>query len=134
MIKHLAIGPGGMGYFSLIGAMNKLYDQGELTHLESMAGASAGSLVCIMCTLYNFDFKTIVKRSIEINLNFKYSIKNFITKYGFIDKESALCMINTCISNITFEELYQKNPITIYISSYCLYYDFKFFEIYFPSF
>lgn len=119
-MKHIAIGPGGIGYFSLIGAMNKLHDDGELDCLESMSGSSAGSLVCVMCAVYGFDFKQILKRSIEVNLKFNYSIKNFITSYGLIDKQSVLCMMNTCIPNITFQELYTKCPIKIYITSYCL--------------
>jgi len=119
-MKHLVVGPGGVGYFSLIGAINSLWDNGHLSDLETMCGSSAGALACIVCAVYKFDFKQIVKRSVEVNLTFKTEILHFIKTYGLVNKDFLLSKINSCIPNISFKELFDSTHIKIYINTYCL--------------
>ena len=44
-MKHLAFGPGAMGYFRYLGALSALSDASALNELVSISGASAGALL-----------------------------------------------------------------------------------------
>ena len=120
-MKHLAIGPGGLGYFAYLGAVNKLWDEGELKDLESISGASAGALVACMIAFNNFDFKKIIRDSLKVPLSgLKPNIKTLLGSYGLIPTSQLKSMIVGTIDDITFEELYKRFPIKIYLSAYCV--------------
>ena len=83
-MKYLAIGPGAMGVFSLIGALHSIKDQ--LDTVEELSGASAGALIGLCLSLnketteiFDFLFK------IDMVKYYKFKIKNFINNFGFIN-------------------------------------------------
>jgi predicted acylesterase/phospholipase RssA len=124
-MKHLAIGPGAVGYFALLGALNGLWDSGDLDDLESLSGSSAGALLCCMAAVTNFDFTKMVNKSLKVPLKkLKPQIKSLFTSYGLVPRESIRDMIlDTLIPgklDITFSELYDIFPKKIYISAFCI--------------
>jgi predicted acylesterase/phospholipase RssA len=119
-MKYLAIGPGSVGYFAYLGCLSKMNDVGMLEDLEEVSGASAGSLIAVMMLYYSFDFKKILKKSLEVEMNLmKPSIKSLITSYGLISKELIKDLIMNVVQDITFAELYDKVPIKLHIPAYC---------------
>jgi predicted acylesterase/phospholipase RssA len=124
-MKHLAIGPGAVGYFALMGALNKLWDSGMLKDLETMSGSSAGALLCCMAALTNFDFVQMMNISLKVPLeNLKPQIKSLFMTYGLIPRDTIRDMIiDTMIpgrNDLTFRELYEIFPKRIYISAFCV--------------
>jgi len=120
-MKHLAIGTGAVGYFAYLGAINKLWDDGKLKNLETISGSSAGSLVTCMVAIHNFDFRTILRESLKVPIShLKPQIKSLFDSYGLVPRETIRNLITSVVPNITFEELYQKFPIKIYIAAFCI--------------
>jgi len=120
-MKHLAIGPGGMGYFALLGATNRLYDDGHLKDLESISGASAGALVALMIAVNNYNFQEIVHKSLTVPLSsFKFTLKCLFESYGLVSRETIRDLVTSHIDDVTFQQLYEKFPIKIHIAGYCV--------------
>jgi len=124
-MKHLAVGPGAVGYFALMGSLNKLWDSGMLKDLETMSGSSAGALLCCMAALTNFDFVKMMKTSLNVPLQkLKPQIKSLFVTYGLVPRDMIRDMIiDTMIpdrKDLTFRELYEIFPKKIYISAFCV--------------
>ena len=123
-MKHLAIGPGALGYFALLGALNKLWDSGALTDLETLSGSSAGALLCYMIAMTNFDFGHVLELSLKVQIRrLKPVIKSLIQSYGLIPRETIRSLIQTVFpgeSDITFAQLYKRFPKVVYISAFCV--------------
>jgi len=120
-MKHLIIGPGSLGYFSLLGSMNRLFDDGVIKRdsLESISASSAGALLAVMALVHNFDFKKILKKSIEVNLkNVQVNFSNFVRSRGLVSKDQMIYMIHTCVPDYTLRELYDMTHIHLYITIY----------------
>ena len=82
-MKYLAIGPGALGMFSLLGALHKIKD--KLIDVEEISGASAGSLLGFFLSL-NKETDEILDflLSIDIHKYYKFKLKNIINNFGFI--------------------------------------------------
>ena len=123
-MKHLAIGPGALGYFALLGALNKLWDSGALTDLETLSGSSAGALLCFLIAMTNFDFGHVLELSLKVQIRkLKPVIKSLIQSYGLIPRETIRSLIQTVFpgeSDITFAQLYKRFPKVVYISAFCV--------------
>lgn len=123
-MKHLAIGPGSLGYFALLGAVNKLWDSGALTDLETISGSSAGALLCFMIAMTNFDFGKVLELSLKVQLKkLKPVIKSLIQSYGLIPRETIKSLVMSVFpddNDITFAQLYQRFPKVIYMSAFCV--------------
>ena len=120
-MKHLAIGPGGLGYFALLGSANKLYDDGHLKDLETLSGASAGALVVMMIAVNNFNFQEILHKSLTVPLSaFKFTIKCLFESYGLVSRETIRELVMTHIPDITFQQLYDIFPYKVHIAGYCV--------------
>ena len=123
-MKHLAIGPGALGYFALLGALNKLWDSGALTDLETLSGSSAGALLCFLIAMTNFDFGHVLELSLKVQIRrLKPVIKSLIQSYGLIPRETIRSLIQTVFPgefDITFAQLYKRFPKVVYISAFCV--------------
>lgn len=117
MKKYLVLGPGGMGYFSLLGALKCLGDD-KIDAIEEFSGSSAGSILAMLLGLgWSLDKIMDMSFSTNIHENLKYSIKGIISGYGLIDHECIKTeLIDMVGSNPTFKDL-TKN---VHISSYCV--------------
>jgi predicted acylesterase/phospholipase RssA len=120
-MKHLAIGPGAIGYFSLLGALDRLHVDGKLEDLESISGASAGALVAFIAIHTKFDFREALKLSMKVPISqLKPRIKNLFQTFGFISRETMKEMITNVFPEMTFQELHDKHPIKLHIAAYCV--------------
>lgn len=120
-MKHLALGPGAIGYFSMLGAVNKLWDSGALHDLETISGASAGAVLAVMIAVFHFDFEKILQASLIVPIHqLKPNIKTLLTSYGLVPSTTTQKMIRDVIPDMTFKELYTKFKKKIYISSFCV--------------
>ena len=117
-MKYLAIGPGAMGIYSFLGYIYKLKD--KLDDVKEISGASAGSMIGFLLSsgkdineINNFLFK------IDFKKYYKFSMKNFIKKYGFINlgaiKEEIIEFLG---KNPTFKELNKKLIISVFNISF----------------
>lgn len=120
-MKHLALGPGAIGYFSMLGAVNKLWDSGALHDLETISGASAGALLAVMIAVFKFDFEKILQASLDVPIHqLKPKIKTLLVSYGLIPITTTQKMIRDVIPDMTFKELYERFEKKVYISAYCV--------------
>lgn len=120
-MKHLAIGPGGLGYFALLGAANRLHDDGHLKDVETLSGASAGALVVMMIAVNNFNFQDIIHKSLTVPLSaFKINIKCLFESYGLVPRETVRELVSTQIPDLTFQQLYEIFPYKVHVAGYCV--------------
>jgi predicted acylesterase/phospholipase RssA len=117
-MKCLAIGPGAMGMFSLIGALHSIKDQ--LDTIEEISGASAGAIIGLCLSLnkeineiFDFLFK------IDIVKYYKFKIKNFSNNFGFIKLlDSKHLFLDFFGFDPTFKDLKKKLYVAIYNVNY----------------
>lgn len=127
-MKHLAFGPGAMGFFAYMGAVSALSDMNALTDLESIAGASAGSILGFLFILSKGDTKWMVDYSLTVPVKtiMKPNIKVLLKSYGLISTKKIrrvfedLTRVLTGKSDITFKELYDHWPIRFHVSACCI--------------
>lgn len=120
-MKHIAIGPGAIGYFSMLGAVNRLWDAGALHELESISGASAGALLAVMIAVFKFDFDKILQASLKVPLKkLRPNIKTLFSEYGLVPRDVTRKLVSDVIPDVTFEELYKMFPTKVYISAFCV--------------
>jgi len=112
--KYLVLGPGGMGYYAILGAYTRMYD--ELKNIKSISGSSAGALLALFIALgknpqeiYDISFNVNIKDFV------KYNIKSFLSNYGLIDHSQIReKLISICEGEPTFSEL----DTELYISAF----------------
>jgi predicted acylesterase/phospholipase RssA len=112
--KYLVLGPGGMGYFAMLGAYTKLYD--ELSYLEGISGSSAGALLGLFIALGKTP-EEINELSFDVNIKdlVKYNIKSFLENYGLIDHSQIKeKLLSICERDITFKDL----EIDFYVAAF----------------
>ena len=117
-MKYLAIGSGAMGIYSFLGYIYKIKDQ--LHEIEEISGASAGAMIGLLLStekdineinrfIFNIDFKKY----------YKFSMKNFIKKYGFINLSSIKEEIIEFLgANPKFKDLKKKLIVAVFNISY----------------
>lgn len=128
MVRHLAIGPGAMGFFLYTGVLSKLKQKGCLDALEQISGASAGGILAFLFLATKGDIPRILEFAIGVPVKqiMKPNIKNLLKNYGLVPHSkvrkviSDACMKFMGQPDITFEELYRFNPIKIHIAAYCV--------------
>jgi NTE family protein len=115
-MKYLILGPGAMGYFSLLGYLKSIED--KLDEVEEISGASAGSILGLFLAtglsvdeIREFSFNINVPEFVKINLGC------FFNKFGFVDIDLVRSkFIEVCKGNPKFKELKKK----LYVSAFCL--------------
>jgi len=120
-MKHLIIGSGAMIAFKMIGILKYLKDFGHLDNLEEISTSSSGSIIASLYILNNGDIDKVVDIFVKTDIKkyTKINIKNFLKNYGFIDTGRILDLLDSVgLKDITFRELYYKNPIKLHIAVY----------------
>ena len=127
MIKYLVLGPGSTGMFAMLGCLHMLQDT-EKMDIKEISGASSGAILALLYIISNGDIKRILNETLDadIETNTKVNIRTLFKKYGFIDtcgiksKLGEVCYKFCKLRDPTFQELYDKFPIKLHISAYCL--------------
>lgn len=116
-----------MMFYSFLGYLCKMHDQGDLDNLVEISGASAGALLAFCYVIGRANIKEFIHSSIHMNLGqLHFNIKNFIKNYGFIDTNickdltSQFCFKFLKMHDITFEQLFKLTKIKIHISAFSL--------------
>lgn len=115
-MEYLVLGPAGMGIFAILGSITKYKD--DIKNVKEISGSSAGAIVALALAL-ELPLHDILDRLLSVDFEnvMKYKIKNFITKFGFIDTTIIRNLILDAFRcNPTFSELKKK----VIISAYCL--------------
>lgn len=113
-IKHLVLGPGGMGFFAMLGVYARWEEQ--LKNLEAVSGSSAGSIMALFIALGKTS-QEILDIAMDINLKelAKYNIKTFLDNYGLVDHSQIReKLISICDGEPRFEDLKMK----MYVSAF----------------
>lgn len=112
--KYLVLGPGGMGYYALLGAYTRMH--GDLKGVRAISGASAGALLALFIGIGKTP-QEIYEISFDVNIKelVKYNIKTFLDNYGLIDHSQIReKLISICEGEPTFKDL----KIDLYIAAY----------------
>lgn len=127
MIKYLVLGPGSTGMFAMLGCLQMLQDT-EKMDIKEISGASSGAILALLYIVSDGNIKNILSESLDTDIesNTKVNIRTLFRKYGFIDtceiktKLGEVCYKFCKLRDPTFQELYDKFPIKLHISAYCL--------------
>ena len=115
-MKYLILGPGAMGYFTLLGYLKSIED--KLEGIEEISGASAGAILSLfLCVGISVD--EIIKFSFDFNVPefVKINLGCFFNKFGFVDIDPIRSkLIEFCKGNPKFKDLKKK----LYVSAFCL--------------
>lgn len=117
-----------MGFFSYLGVLTKLKRRGDLDNLEEISGSSAGALLSFLYCLADGDTVKILDTALDVPVGtvMKPSLKTLMSDYGFVSSQkvrkivSEACLKISGLDDITFGDLYARNPIKLHISSYCV--------------
>ena len=127
-MKHLALGPGAMGFFMYLGALSALQDDNALNELETIHGASAGGLLAFIYLLTGRDVKQALDYSLTVPIKdiMKPNIKVLLKSYGLVSTKKVRKVLQEVTQkfakqdDITFAELYERVPVKLHISACCV--------------
>lgn len=112
--KYLALGPGGMGYFALLGCLRNL----DLSKVLEVSGASAGAIVGMFISM-DKTVPEILNMTLALNMKelSRLNMMSITKGFGLISKDPIRRkMVEMCGSDPSFKELSKK----LYVSAYCL--------------
>jgi predicted acylesterase/phospholipase RssA len=117
----LVIGPGSMGFFSMLGVLQVLEDNGRLSNVHEISGCSAGSMIGLLMSIKNpLSAKEIFERSLSIDVPAytKPNLQTFLNNFGFVPHEPIRqLLIELCRgTNPTFKQLKKK----LIVSACCI--------------
>tara|TARA_B110000977_G_C11042569_1_gene479368 strand:+ start:746 stop:1501 length:756 start_codon:yes stop_codon:yes gene_type:complete len=116
-MKYLALGPAGMGLFSIIGKLKSIEERIDL--FQEISGSSAGAIIALLLGI-GLTIDEILDKTMSVDthaLTSSFSLKSMITMYGCIDPTNCKCILrDICGGDPTFRDLKKK----IYISAYNL--------------
>lgn len=110
----LVFGPGGMGFYAMLGAYSRLEER--LTEVTDISGSSAGSLLGLFISL-GMKSSDILDASMSVDVPSlsKYNIKSFMSNYGLIDHSQIReTLVSICEGEPTFSDL-KKN---LYVAAF----------------
>lgn len=111
-MKCLAIGPAGMGYYAMLGAVSNINFE-----YDEIAGSSAGAIIG-MCLACGKTVDEIKEWSLGLNLKelSKMNLKAFLTNYGLIAHAPIKKVLTDFVGNPKFKDLTKK----LHVSSFCV--------------
>ena len=127
-MKHLAFGPGAMGYFIYLGALSALSDASALNDLESIAGASAGAILGLVYILAKGDIQRMLDYSLSVPIKdvMKPNIKVLLKSFGLVSTKKVRAVFETTVrhftpkDDMTFAELYAYMPVKLHVAACCI--------------
>ena len=116
---YVALGPGGAGFFCLLGVLMACGKYREVS------GASAGALAATLVVAAKGDVSRVVKDSVDVDIDSltKVDVRNFISFYGMIprvrlqNKLEEMLVEYTGKKHITFGELYSHHPVKLHVAT-----------------
>jgi len=115
-MRYLILGPGALGFYSMLGYLMK--NESQIRNVEEISGASSGAILGFFM-LSNKSLQDIFDLTINLDLTdmTKVELKTFINSFGFINHELIKQkLIEIWGGNPTFKELSKK----LHVSAYCL--------------
>ena len=115
-MRYLILGPGALGFYSMLGYLMK--NESQIRNVEEISGASSGAILGFFM-LSNKSLQDIFDLTINMDLTdmTKVELKTFINSFGFINHELIKQkLVEMWGGNPTFKEL----PKKLYVSAYCL--------------
>lgn len=112
--KYLVLGPGGMGFYAMLGACSAMWD--EIKNVEEISGASAGAILGLFLGL-GMSPSDICEFTLDTDTKdlATYNIRTFLDKYGLIDHSQIReRLISICEGNPTFSDLPKKVHISAF--------------------
>jgi NTE family protein len=112
--KCLVLGPGGMGFYAILGVCSNLWD--KIKTIDEISGASAGAILALFLGI-GMNPTDICDATLDLDLKdiVAYNIRTFLDKYGLIDHSQIReKLVSICEGNPTFSELSKK----VYISAF----------------
>lgn len=92
-MKTLVLSGGGIKGIAILGLLQKLYKQGDLTNINKFIGTSVGSIICLLLS-FGFTPLEIYSMTNKLNLNF-LPYTTIISDYGFIDTSTVSNILKT---------------------------------------
>lgn len=92
-MKTLVLSGGGIKGIAMLGLLQKLYKQGNLTNINKFIGTSVGSIICLLLS-FGFTPLEIYNMTNKLSLNFS-SYKDIINEYGIIDTSTVSNILKT---------------------------------------
>jgi predicted acylesterase/phospholipase RssA len=127
-MRHLAIGPGAMGFFLYLGVLAKFKRDGRLDDLEEISGASAGALLSFLFCASKGDTSKVLEYAISVPVKqlMKPNIKSLLKDYGLVPSSKVRkILVESCRKffgkdDVSFRELYEWYPVKFHVSAFCV--------------
>ena len=127
-MRHLAIGPGAMGFFIYLGVLAKFKKDGRLDDLEEISGSSAGALLGFLFCATKGDPAKVLDYALSVPVKqlMKPNIKSLLKDYGLVPSSKVRKIITESCrkflgkDDVSFQELYEWYPIKFHVSAFCV--------------
>jgi predicted acylesterase/phospholipase RssA len=113
-MKYLAIGPGALGFFALLGALKDV----DMSQVEEFSGASAGAIIALFLSLG----KT-VPEILEVTLGLdcteymKPDLTALMSNYGLVPSGPIKTLLRDLMGG---SPLFRDVPKKLYVAAFCL--------------
>lgn len=127
-MRHLAIGPGAMGFFLYLGVLAKFKRGGQFDDLEEISGASAGALLGFLFCATKGDPAKVLDYALTVPVKqlMKPNIKSLLRDYGLVPTAKVRKILTeACLKfcgkdDVSFRELYALHPVKFHASAFCV--------------
>ena len=137
-LKNISFSGGGFKGLAFLGCVKALQEKDVLHNVKSYAGSSVGALIAtlVVCGADYAYLREVSVGACQFFSNFKLDILSLLTRshvnrfgssFGVYKTEDLRNYIRTCIQNvlnidhdITFAELYARNPVDLIVTASCL--------------
>lgn len=107
-----------------LGSMKVMYDKGMLNDVEEISCSSCGSLIGLFYILEKGNVDEVCRIAFEQDITDVASpnLKTLVKSYGILNPKKLVSKIikSTGGLDLTFRELYEMNPIKLYIATFDL--------------
>jgi predicted acylesterase/phospholipase RssA len=127
-MRHLAIGPGAMGFFLYLGVLAKFKRDGRLDDLKEISGASAGALLSFLFCATKGDPSKVLDYALSVPVKqlMKPNIKSLLRDYGLVPSSKVRkILVGSCQkffgkNDVSFRELYEWYPVKLHVAAFCV--------------
>ena len=137
-LKNISFSGGGFKGLAFLGCVKALQERNVLSNVKSYAGSSVGALIAtlVVCGADYTYLREVSVGACQFFSNFKLDLLSLITRshvnrfgssFGVYKTEDLRNYIRTCLKNvlqvdhdITFAELYERNPVDLIVTASCL--------------
>ncbi len=123
----LVLSGGGIKGIAILGAVHKLELLGYLRNINTFAGTSIGSFICLLISVgYKAEEIFEICEDIDFSKVIKTHIGTLLMQYGLDDGKKMRTIVEKTLfgkdinKDITFEELYKKTDKTLHVTASCV--------------